>query len=90
MARETVVVFTMTRCPFCRTAKELLRSQGVEFEEVNLDQHPERWEECERRSGRETVPQVFWGERALGGCEELLALKKSGELARLAAAWKAG
>ena len=90
MARETVVVYTMTRCPFCTTAKELLRSAGVGFEEVNLDDHPERWEECERRSGRQTVPQLFWGERHLGGCDDLMALRKSGELARLAAQWKAG
>jgi len=90
MPKVPVVVFTMTRCPFCRTAKELLRSLGVAFEEVNLDQAPERWEECERLSGQQTVPQILWGERALGGCEELLALKKSGELGRLAALWKTG
>jgi len=90
VAKVPVVVFTMTRCPFCKTAKDLLRSLGVAFEEVNLDDHPERWEECGRRSGRETVPQIFWGERALGGCDDLTALKKSGELARLVAEWKAG
>jgi glutaredoxin 3 len=81
----TVTVYTMTRCPHCQAAKGLLASLGIAFEEINLDAHPERWEECERRSGRATVPQIFWGDRHLGGADDLMALKKSGELARLAA-----
>lgn len=79
-----VVVYTMTVCPYCKAAKDLLRSIGVKFEEVNLDEHPERWDECEKRSGRQTVPQIFWDGRHLGGCDDLMAMKKSGELARLA------
>lgn len=78
-----VRVYTMTHCPYCLRAKELLRAKGTLFAEVNLDDHPERWEECERLSGRKTVPQVFLGERHLGGCDDLLALEKSGELDRL-------
>ena len=78
-----VVVYTMTVCPYCNAAKELLRSMGVAFEEVNLDEHPERWGECEKRSGRQTVPQIFWGERHIGGCDDLMAMKRSGELAKL-------
>ncbi len=85
MARVRVTVYTMTACPYCAAAKKLLRSRGVPFEEVNLDEHPERWAECEARSGRETVPQIFWGEKHLGGCDDLSALEKSGELKRMAA-----
>lgn len=81
-----VTVYSMTRCPHCVAAKQLLASLGVPFEEVNLDDHPERWPECEGRSGLSTVPQIFWGDRHLGGCDDLMALKKSGELARLVAA----
>lgn len=79
----SIRVYTMTHCPYCLRAKELLRAKGATFDEVNLDEHPERWEECERLSGSETVPQVFLGERHLGGCDDLLALEKSGELDRL-------
>lgn len=88
MGELSIVVYTMTRCPYCHTAMDLLRSLGVPFEEVNLDKAPERWAECEARSGRETVPQIFWGERHLGGADDLAALKKSGELFKLVAALK--
>ncbi len=78
-----VLIYTMTICPYCIAAKKLLKKKGVAFEEVNLDQHPERWGECETRSGRETVPQIFFGDRHIGGCDDLDALNKSGELDRL-------
>ena len=78
-----VLIYTMTICPYCIAAKKLLKKKGVPFEEVNLDEHPERWAECEKRSGRETVPQIFFGDRHIGGCDDLDALNKSGELDRL-------
>lgn len=78
-----VIVYTMTLCPYCVAAKKLLKKKGVEFEEVNLDHHPERWDECEKRSGRQTVPQIFIGDRHVGGCDDLEALNRSGELDRL-------
>jgi glutaredoxin 3 len=83
--KPEVVIYTMTVCPYCVAAKGLLKKKGVLFEEVNLDQHPERWEECETRSGQETVPQIFFGDRHIGGCEDLERLNKSGELDRLIA-----
>ena len=78
-----VLIYTMTICPYCIAAKKLLKKKGVPFEEVNLDEHPERWAECEKRSGRETVPQIFFGDRHIGGCDDLDALNRSGELDRL-------
>ena len=84
MSRK-VIVYTMTICPYCIAAKKLLTKKGVAFEEVNLDQQPDRWEECEKRSGQSTVPQIFFGERHLGGCDDLERLNKSGELDRLIA-----
>jgi glutaredoxin 3 len=84
--KPQVTVYTMTTCPFCIAAKKLLKKKGVEFVEVNLDEHPERWTECESRSGRATVPQVFFGQQHLGGCDDLQVLDKRGELDRLIAA----
>lgn len=77
---QPILIYTMATCPFCIRAKDLLRSKGLAFEEVNLEEQEERWGECERRSGRETVPQVFVGDRHLGGCDDLLSLDASGEL----------
>lgn len=77
------LIYTMTACPYCVAAKKLLKKKGVAFEEVNLDQHPDRWSECEKRSGQQTVPQIFLGDRHIGGCDDLEALNKSGELDRM-------
>ncbi|MGC8762947.1 MAG: glutaredoxin 3 [Acidobacteriota bacterium] len=81
--KAPVLIYTMTLCPYCTAAKNLLKKKGVDFEEVNLDREPHRWEECERLSGRSTVPQVFAGGRHLGGAEDLQALDRSGELDRI-------
>lgn len=78
-----VLIYTMTTCPYCVAAKKLLKKKGVAFEEVNLDQHPDRWSECEKRSGQQTVPQIFLGDRHIGGCDDLEVLNKSGELDKL-------
>jgi len=85
-SRIPVVIYTMTTCPYCVAAKKLLKKKGVAFEEVNLDEQPDRWEECEKRSGLQTVPQIFFGARHVGGCEDLQALDKRGELDKLIAA----
>ncbi|MGC8723631.1 MAG: glutaredoxin 3 [Acidobacteriota bacterium] len=84
--KTPVTVYTMTTCPYCVAAKKLLKKKGVEFEEVNLDEQPDRWNECESRSGRQTVPQIFFGDRHIGGCDDLEALQRSGELDKLIAA----
>ncbi len=81
-----VTVYTMTTCPYCVAAKKLLKKKGVEFEEVNLDEQPDRWDECESRSGLQTVPQIFFGDRHIGGCDDLEALQRSGDLDKLIAA----
>ena len=47
--KTPVTVYTMTTCPYCVAAKKLLKKKGVEFEEVNLDEQPDRWDECESR-----------------------------------------
>lgn len=85
IVRRKVTVYSMDRCPYCVAAKKLLAKKGVVFVEVNLDEEPERWEECQRRSGRSTVPQVFFGDKHLGGCDDLKKLEKRGELDRLIA-----
>ncbi len=79
------VVYTMTTCPYCVAAKKLLKKKGVDFEEINLDQQPERWTECEEKSGRQTVPQIFFGDTHIGGCDDLQALDRKGELDKLIA-----
>jgi glutaredoxin 3 len=79
-----VAVYTTSVCPYCRSAKELLRRKGVEFHEINVDGEPQRRAEMiARANGRTTVPQVFVGDTHVGGCDDLYALEEKGELDRL-------
>ena len=79
-----VVMYSSRFCPYCLAAKRLLASRGVSFEEIDVDFDPERrMEMSARANGRHTVPQIFIGERHVGGCDELYALDRAGELALL-------
>lgn len=78
-----VVIYTKDYCSYCRAAKALLRSKGVEFEEVDVTRDERLQEEVKRASGRQTVPQVFVDGQSLGGYEELRQLEADGKLDRL-------
>jgi glutaredoxin 3 len=80
-----VLMYTTGYCPFCRRAKALLRSKGVRWDEVDLDQEPRRRSEMLERSGRTSVPQIWIADRHVGGCDDLMALDSSGELDALLA-----
>ena len=76
-----VVMYSSRFCPFCSAAKRLLAARGVAFEEIDVDFDPERrGEMMARAGGRHTVPQIFIGGRHVGGCDELYALERAGEL----------
>jgi glutaredoxin 3 len=79
-----VEVYTTPICPYCLSAKELLRRKGVPFLEINVAGEPQRRAEMiARADGRTTVPQIFVDDRYLGGCDDLYALEEAGELDRL-------
>jgi glutaredoxin 3 len=78
-----VLMYSKSWCPYCERAKALLRHKGVSFEEVDIETHPERREEMIQRSGRRTVPQIFIGERHVGGSDDLFGLEAAGRLDRL-------
>lgn len=85
MAR--VLMYCTAVCPHCQSAERLLSKKGVgEIERVRVDLDPVRRAEMMQRSGRRTVPQIWIGERHVGGSEQLHALERSGELDRLLAA----
>lgn len=78
-----VLMYSKSWCPYCQRAKALLDHKGVSFEEVDIESHPERREEMIQRSGRRTVPQIFIGERHIGGSDDLYGLEAAGRLDRL-------
>jgi glutaredoxin 3 len=85
-----VTLYTTRFCGFCVRAKQLLLSKGVRFHEIPVDADPERRQEMTRRSRRFTVPQIWIGETHVGGCDDLYALERRGELDALLAADAAG
>lgn len=81
-----VVIYSTRHCGYCQRAKSLLARNAIEFAEVFVDVDQAQRERMEQRSGRRSVPQIFIGERHVGGYEELYALERSGELVTLAGA----
>lgn len=67
-------------CPFCVRARELLAVKGVEFEDIDVQLNAQQRVRMEARSGRRTVPQIFFNDRHIGGFDDLYALDRSGEL----------
>jgi glutaredoxin 3 len=76
-----VTIYSTPICPYCVRAKALLRKKGVSIEEVDVFMNSDARAEMEKKSGgRYTVPQIFIGERHVGGCDDLYALDRAGEL----------
>jgi len=72
-------------CGFCMRAKMLLDSKGVEYNEIDVDQDSALRAQMMQRSGRRTVPQIFIDEVHVGGCDDLYALERGGQLDELLA-----
>jgi glutaredoxin 3 len=83
---EKITLYTTDPCGFCRSAKSLLESRGVVYEEVNLAKDPDGRAELVALTGQMTFPQILIGERALGGFRELLEADREGMLEDLLAA----
>jgi glutaredoxin 3 len=75
-----VKMYTTVYCGFCRQAKALLQSRGIAFEEIDVTTDDEKREWLVEATGRRTVPQIFIGDDAIGGYQELAALDSRGEL----------
>lgn len=82
-----VTLYTKPGCPHCARALGLLREKGVAFTDISAAFEPDKKAEMVARSGgRATFPQIFIGDRHVGGCDDLMALEAKGELDGLLAA----
>jgi glutaredoxin 3 len=81
-----VTIYTKPYCPFCHRALALLKEKGVEITEIVASTDRDKREEMIRRSGRTTYPQIFVGERHIGGCDDIMALDRRGALDPILAA----
>ena len=76
-----VEIYTQDWCGYCARAKRLLDEKGAKYREINAPHGtPARDEARDRSGGRTTMPQVFIDGRHIGGCDELFALYRAGEL----------
>jgi glutaredoxin 3 len=83
VTQPAVTLYMSDWCPYCRRAKDLLARKNASFSEINVEDEIKFREEMIARSNRRTVPQIFIGDRHVGGCDELFELDRSGELDRL-------
>ena len=84
---QPITIYTTAWCPFCTRAKALLRQKSATFEEIDVDAVAgARAEMMGRAGGRTSVPQIFVGDRHVGGCDDLYAMERAGRLDPLLAA----
>ena len=80
-----LVLYGTKFCPFCVRAKQLLNQKKLSFEEIRVDQDAEQRNIMRERSNRTSVPQIFYGDHHIGGCDDLYELERTGELDKLLA-----
>ncbi len=85
MSKPTVVMYSKTTCPYCHEAERLLRARGVkDLDPIQIDLEPARRQEMiDKSGGQRTVPQIFIGDKHVGGCDDLVALDAAGGLVPL-------
>lgn len=81
-----IEIYTQDWCPYCVRAKTLLTRKGVVFREIDAPGGSVERAESQTRSGRSSVPQIFIGGTHVGGCDDLMALDRTGKLDALLAA----
>lgn len=77
---KKVEIYTTKFCPYCVRAKMLLSQKQVDFIELAVDKTVNLKQKMISRSGRRTVPQIFIAGKHIGGCDELYALERQGQL----------
>ena len=84
MTSPQIDIYTSMFCSYCALAKRLLKSRGVSFNEIDVsDSKDRRSEMLARAEGRRTVPQIFIGDKHIGGFEQLRLINNDGNLDKL-------
>jgi glutaredoxin 3 len=75
-----VTIYTRPGCGYCARALSVLEKKGVDFTEIHAGTDPEKRKEMVERSGASTFPQIFIGDRHIGGCDDMMSLERRGQL----------
>lgn len=79
-----IKIYSLTVCPYCVKAKNLLKQRGFTYEEILMDDwSDEQWDEQERKNGMKTAPQIYAEDRLIGGYSDLEALDRKDQLTSL-------
>lgn len=77
---KKVVLYTTSTCPYCIRALKKLDEKGVSYENINVRENQEQFKAIMAKTGWDTVPQIFIDDQFIGGCDDLHALDRKGEL----------
>jgi glutaredoxin 3 len=77
---SNVTIYTTPACPYCISAKALLKSKGVTYNEISIEGDRSAAQSLAQRTGRRTVPQIFVGMSHVGGYDDLRSLETAGRL----------
>jgi glutaredoxin 3 len=76
-----ITIYTTRTCPYCRRAKDLLQKKNLPYREISVDSDYEaRAQMSKRAHGGSTVPQIFFGDTHIGGCDDLYDLHYDGKI----------
>ena len=78
---KEIIIYSRSTCPFCIQAKNLLQAKNFSYQEIDIEQNPEKREEMiKKANGKSSVPQIFVDDKLIGGCDDIYALEDKGEL----------
>ena len=80
-----VVMYCTQSCPYCLRAESLLKKRGASIEIIDVGRKPDLWKEMEKRTNRNTVPQIYIDDLHIGGYDDLADFDRAGKLAPLLA-----
>ena len=80
-----VTMYSTRFCPYCMRARSLLGNKGVDYEEIDVSSDTSLWQKMQSLSGRDSVPQIFINEEAVGGYDDIALLERQGKLDELLA-----
>jgi glutaredoxin 3 len=78
--QESIVMYESNWCGYCRAARRLIDAKGWTYESRNVDGNAPLRAEMQERSGRTSVPQIYFGDQYIGGYDEMAELESDGEL----------
>ncbi len=78
---KNIIIYTSSLCGFCYRAKSLLKKKNIPFEEIDIDlDYSKRNEMIKKSNGRTSVPQIFFKDHHIGGCDDLYKLEEENNL----------